>query len=370
MSLLRRARLAVPAALALAVPLALTAHPAQASPAAPGAVYVLSNQVSGNSVLTYDRFADGRLAATGSVSTGGAGTGGGLGSQGAVILDDSGRHLYAVNAGSDSVSSFRVTPDGLDLVGTVASGGSRPTSLTVRGDLLYVLNAGDTGNIAGFNVDDGALTPLAGSSRALSTSASAPAQVQFSPKGDWLVVSERATNRLSLYAVGSDGLPTATSVIASAGTTPFGFAFTRQGTAIVSEAAGGAADASTVSSYDLRGGALQVVSPAVPTTETAACWIAVTGNGRFAYAGNAGSASITGYGVGTDGSLSILDADGKTGTAAAGVIDLDVSVNSRFLYGRLSNGTVGGWAVAADGSLTALVSAAGLPAGAAGIAAS
>jgi 6-phosphogluconolactonase len=318
----------------------------------------------------YDRFADGSLVAAGSVATGGTGTGGGLGSQGAVILDEDGEHLYAVNAGSSSVSSFAVEGGSLELIGTVPSGGTTPISVTVHDDLLYVLNAGGTGNISGFQVSDGALTPLAGSTRPLTGTDVAPAQVQLSPDGSTLVVSEKAANTLAVYAVGSDGLATGPTAVPSAGATPFGFAFNNKGTAVVSEAAGGAPDGSSVSSYDLRAGSLSLVSGAVPTTETAACWIAITGNGKFAYAGNAGSASVTGYRVANDGSLSILTPGGKTGTAAAGVIDLDVSRNSTFLYGRLANGTIGAWSIASNGSLTALAPAGGLPAGAAGIAAS
>ena len=53
-----------------------------------------------------------------------------------------------------------------------------------------------------------------------------------------------------------------------------------------------------------------------------------------------------------------------------GVTDLAVSRNSQFLYARLGNGSVGAWAIDADGHLTNLGPAAGLPAGAAGIAAS
>jgi len=334
-----------------------------------GAVYVLTNQTSGNAVVAYARHADGTLAALGSFSTGGVGTGGGLGSQGAVVLDGSARHLYAVDAGSDTVTSFRVLPDGLVRIGSVSSGGSRPTSVTVHDGLVYVLNAGGSGSISGFRSDDGALTPLAGSTHALSAAAPGPAQVSFTPDGRHLVVAEKATNALDVFPVSAAGLPEDPAVVASSGATPFGFGFDNKQHLIVSEAFGGATDASAVSSYALDGDALDVVSGSVPTTETAACWIATTSNGKFAYAGNAGSASISGYRVGTDGALSLLTPGGRTGTAAAGVTDLATSGDSRFLYARLGNGTVGGYAVAADGTLTSLGATAGLPSGAAGIAA-
>lgn len=317
----------------------------------------------------FDRGADGSLTPAGSYPTGGTGTGAGLGSQGAVAVDDAGRYLYAVNAGSGTVTSFRIGQDGLSRVDTASTGGSMPAGLTVRHGLLYVLNAGGSGSITGFTVDAGHLQPLAGSTRSLSSAATAPAQVSFSPDGGTIVVAERATQRIDLFPVDEAGVAGDATVVPSAGPTPFGFGFDNKDHLIVSEAFGGAPDASAVSSYRLGGSGLETVSASVPTTETAACWIAITGNGRFAYAGNAGTASITGYGVAPDGSLSILDADGKTASAASGVTDLAVSSNSRFLYGRLGDGTVGAWAVGADGSLETLGAVPGLPPGAAGIAA-
>lgn len=366
MSLLRRALVPLVAALPATL---LAGIPTAAAAPDPGSVYVLSNQSDGNAVIVYDRGADGALHLADSFATGGLGTGGGLGSQGAIVVDDAGRHVYAVNAGSDSISSFEVDGDGLELVSTVASGGERPTSLTVEGDTLYVLNAGGDGNIAGFHVDGGALSALPGSARALSGTATAPAQVSFTPDGDHLVVAERATNTLDVFAVDGAGYASGPVTSVSAGVTPFGFDVDNKGHVIVSEAAGGATDASSVSSYELDGSALEVISAAVPTTETAACWIATTNDGRFAFAGNAGSRSISGYRVAPDGELALVTPDGKTASASGGVTDLAVSRDSRFLYARLGNGFVGAYRINADGSLQPLAEAAGLPAGAAGIAA-
>src|SRR3989441_7842489 len=116
------------------------------------AVYTLTNQVAGNAVAVFDRAADGTLTAAGTSATGGTGTGGGLGSQGAVALSDDGRRLFAVNAGSNDVSVFDVGPAGLSLASRTASGGTLPISLTVHGNVLYVLNAGGNGNISGFTI--------------------------------------------------------------------------------------------------------------------------------------------------------------------------------------------------------------------------
>lgn len=372
MSLLRRALVAP---LLAATGLALLAVPAAgAAPAHHGqqadAVYVLGNQPSGNSVLRFERSRDGSLVADGNFATGGTGTGGGLGSQGAVVVDDAERYLYAVNPGSDSITSFRITADGLRRIDTVASHGSMPTSITVHGPLVYVLNAGGDGNISGFLTLAGHLVPISRSTRPLSATGTQPAQVEFTPDGKRLVVAERATQRFDVYDVDWLGRPVGPSVVASAGATPFGFEFDHANHAIVSEAFGGATDASAVSSYDLGRRGFRVVSASVPTTETAACWIAISADGRFAYAGNAGSNSITGYAIGRRGDLTILNADGKTASAAAGVTDLAVSPDGTTLYARIGDGTVGAWTIDHDGSLTSVGTVPGLPAGAAGIATS
>jgi 6-phosphogluconolactonase (cycloisomerase 2 family) len=370
MSLFRRALAltALSAAALAAAPLSTSAHAAPRT-AGRGAVYVLSNQPAGNAVLRFDRQADGTLVQAGSYPTGGTGTGGGLGSQGAVTLDENARYLYAVNPGSNSLASFRVRRDGLELVDVVASGGAMPTSVTVHHNLVYVLNAGDPGSISGFTARHGDFEPLSRSTLPLSASGTQPAQVSFTPDGDRLIVSERATQRFSVYTVDRNGIASGPATVASAGVTPFGFDFDNHHHVVVSEAAGGAADASTVSSYDLRRDAFDVISPAVPTTETAACWIAITPDGRFAYAGNAASMSITGYAVGGHGELTILIPDGKTGTAIASVTDLAISSDGQDLYARLGNGTVGAWSINHDGTLTPVDTFPGLPAGAAGIAA-
>lgn len=335
----------------------------------PGAVYVQTNQASGNEIAVFTRSADGTLTLSDTVPTDGLGTGSGLGSQGSVILSNDGRLLFAVNAGSDEISVFHVDSSGLTLIDKVSSGGIRPTSLTLYKDLLYVLNAGGNGNITGFIVDQaGQLTALAGSTRPLSGNGTAPAQISFSKDGGMLVVTERATNMIVTYAVGNDGLASDPTAHPSSGITPFGFAFTQQGALIVSEAFGGAPLASAVSSYDVSNGGLDVISGSVATGQTAACWIAVSKNGKFAYSTNAGSGSVSAYRVETDGKLSLVDgAAGITGDGTS-PIDATVSNNGQYLYvlnGRTHN--ISAFAIQADGTLTSIGMFEGLPAGSAGI---
>ena len=352
----------------------LTSAPAMAAGGDGGAVYTLTNSPSGNAVAVFDRAADGSLTPAAVVSTGGVGTGAGLGSQGALVLD--GRRLFAVNAGSNTISALRVgRGTKVSLTDVARSRGANPISLTVHGPLLYVLNAGNAtmpANIHGFLALFGQVIPLPGSSRPLSTGAPGPAQIEFTPNGRHLVVTEKETNRIVTYRVGPFGYAGGPNAQPSAGETPFGFAFDRRGHLIVSEAFGGAPDASVLSSYNVASnGTITAIDPNVATTETAACWVVVTKDGRFTYTTNTGSNSISGYAIDAGGGLELLDADGRTAATGAGPIDAALSRGDRFLY-TLNDGDdeIEAFAVNADGSLDVLGAVGGLPTGSVGLAAS
>lgn len=247
-----------------------------------------------------------------------------------------------------------------------------PISVTVHDDLVYVLNAGSTGNISGLRLgQDGTLTPIANSTRGLSTGTAGPAEVSFDPSGAFLVVTEKNTNKIVTWKVGETGLPSGRVINASSGITPFGFTFTSQGILTVTEAFGGAANASATSTYTINpDGTLHVISASAPTTETSACWVVATNNGRFVFVANTGSASVSGYSV-TQGVLSLLDPDGKSGVTGAGPADLAITQNSQNLY-NLSGGahTITSFNVSqSTGALTVAAPPLTVPAGAVGLAA-
>jgi 6-phosphogluconolactonase len=306
-----------------------------------GAVYTLGNQADGNSVLVFNRAVDGSLTSAGAFPTAGRGTGTGLGNQGGVVLDPSHRWLFAVNAGSNDISSFAVRPIGLTLIHAVDSGGLQPISLAVHDNLLYVLNAGGQvgghDNITGFIVTpNGQLVPLPGSTRRLGTDVTDPAQVSFTPDGRTLIVTEKATNHIDAYVVSKSGLTSGPQVQDSPGATPFGFAFGRRAQVFVSEAFGSAPDVSALSSSTVgKLGALQVISPSVSTGQTAACWVVVSNDGRFAFVTNTGSRTISSYSIAFDGALQLLES--IAGTATGAVIDAALSLDGRYLYALSGN---------------------------------
>lgn len=339
----------------------------------PGALYTMSNAADGNAVIVFERAPNGMLAPAGIYPTGGTGTGGGLGNQGAVILNDDQRFLFVVNAGSDEISVFAVHRHGLRFVQTVPSGGDRPVSVTVDEELLYVVNAGSD-TITGFHVGHrGRLTPLVDSTRPLSGTGVGPAQIAFTPDGRHLVITEKTTNRIVTYAVGNDGHPAAEpNLTASPGATPFGFAFDRRRELFISEAAGGAPGASSLSSYLVgRDGSLRIVSPTVGTQQTAACWVVITPNHRFAYVSNTGSGTLSGFRTGPGAVLKRFDDGGVTTNTGANSapIDMAIAPNGSFLYSLNSgNQTISGFRILRNGSLAPLQVTRGLPIGANGLA--
>jgi 6-phosphogluconolactonase (cycloisomerase 2 family) len=335
-------------------------------------IYTETNAASGNEILVFTR-SDGRFVQSAHVATHGTGTGGGLGNQGALALSENGRRLYAINAGSNDISVFAARGGALAFLQRIPSGGTQPVSLAVHGNLLYALNAGDAGNISGFSIaDDGRLQAIAGSTRPLSAAAVGPAQISFNNSGDALVVTEKASNKISVYAVRGSGVAAGPFVRASSGKTPFGFSFDRRDHLIVSEAFGGAAGASALSSYDLDAAQepLELVSGSVRTGQTAACWVVVTGNGRYAYTSNTGSGSISGYRVARNGALSLLTAGGITGNvgAGAGTTDLALARGSGSLLAlNPPIGTMQIFAVRSDGSLVRGETILGVPGSATGL---
>ena len=329
-----------------------------------GAVFTETNAIAGNSVVAFSRAVDGSLTYAGTFSTGGNGIGGTndpLTSQYSLLLDGkSDKLLFVVNAGSNSVSVFRVDGAALSLVGTTSSGGSLPVSLAITGTTLYVLNAGSN-SIAGFDVtEDGALTPNPSASAPLGAGASGGAAIRVSRDGQFLVATEKGSNSIDVFPIGPRGALGTPVRSASSGDTPFGFDFVNGGKLAVSEAG-----SATTSLYSLaRDGSLGVDAPSVSTNgQAATCWLIATTDGRFVYTANAGTGTISGYAVGAQGTLQLLSASGVTGNTGAGStpLDLDLSRGDRFLYVLESGaGRIGAFAVSANGSLTSLAGIGGL----------
>lgn len=364
----------VPAALGLALTAFVPFASASAATSSP-AVFVQNDNPAGNTVFAYDRAADGTLTLAGSYPTGGLGgvlNGSAvdhLASQGALALDPAHGLLFAVNAGSDTVSVFGVDRDRLSLLQTLPSGGSFPVSVAVSGNLAYVLNARDGGSVQALRIDHRHVQQIADSSRALGLDAAAtpefthtPGQVTFTPDGSKLLVTTKANgNQVDVFSVLPSGRLGAATVNPLPGSVPFAGAFDAAGHLLLTEAG-----TNTVASFTVDPSGTLTPLAAVATGQAATCWI--TTIGAHAYASNAGSASLTGVLAAADGTLSIV---GQTATDH-GTVDAAASADQKFLYVQTgAAGIVDEYQVQTDGTL-AQVGAVTVPGavGAEGIAAS
>lgn len=363
---------------ALSASTLLTFIPAASAEAQEGAVYVASNEATGNRILQFSRDEHGVLTAAGSFNTGGLGTGTGLGNQGGVVLTDDGQWLLVVNAGSNDISVFTVVSDSdsLGLTNRKASGGQRPISIATKHGLVYVLNAGGAvgaaDNISGFRLTgQGHLVPIPGSAAPLSAANTGPAEIHFGLNDDELFVTEKNTNRIDAFQLDESGSIRSSQTFSSTGVTPFGFSVSRIADAIlVSNATGGAANASSLTSYRFDDGILGVLAGPAPTNQSAACWVVATRSGHFAYTTNTGSGSVSGYSIAEDGRPTLLNRDGITAVVGKGPIDAGFSFGDKLLF-VLNSGdhTINAFSVGQDGSLSPVGTTSGLPPASNGVAA-
>ena len=340
-----------------------------------GYVYVLDNDLSGsNSITTFARAQNGSLALLGTTSIGGLGSLSAFadGTQGSLILTHDGKRLFAVDAGSDQISVINVKGGQLSLVGAFSSGGTGPVSLTYRNGLLYVLNAANgssqAGNVAGFHVDKhGNLHPISGATQPLSTDHPNPAQVLIDPSGRFLLVTEKQTNLIDVYHIARDGSLSALTSFPSTGNYPFGMAFNPASPKqfIVDDGMGGQNGTGAVTAYRLAHGKVKLINGPVPDFQVAPCWMIITRDGRYAYTSDADSHTISGYRIHANGTISLLNSDGVTGSTPSDTFPLEegLSHSSRYLYvldSRLLNSppgpaTLSGFLVHHDGSLTTVI---------------
>jgi 6-phosphogluconolactonase (cycloisomerase 2 family) len=357
--------------MAVAVAAVLPASAAAAGPDAPGlspAVYVQTNDPSGNAVVSYRRAVDGSLARVGTFST--RGLGGTtvsaptdpLASQASLVLDRHRGLLYAVNAGSDSVSVFSVDGTDLTLRQVIASGGDFPVSITTAHNLLYVLNAGGEGSVVGFTVAGNHLVRAKDSTRSLKLANSSPpffltspAQIGLSPDAAHLIVTTKVNRAVDVFDVAPSGrLADSPTVTSDTGPVPFAFDFDRTGRLVLSDASG------TANTFLLGAdGSLSAAGSGAPNGQAATCWI-VPARGFF-YTTNTGSDTITGYAEDGRGQLRLLSGDGVSARTDGGPIDIAATPGGRFLYElNGTGGTLGIYEVASDGSLTKTGSVTGL----------
>ena len=329
-----------------------------------GAVFVMTNAADKNEIIAYARDASGNLAGGERYETGGRGSGGliaPLGSQGALTLSLDHTILFAVNAGSGTVSVFRVRNSRLFLIDEVTAAGSEPVAVAQRGNLVYVLDAGGQGSVTGYRLQlDGTLRQIENSTAFLTPfgGGSGAGSLSISPNGRFLLVTERVANTVDAFPINADG--TLGTEVTTPSLAPEAFAgeFAPSGFAVVAQSSG------SVTSYSLgANGAYTAISANVPTEGDATCWIIVTPNGKYLFTSNTASANISGFSISATGALTPIGST-VVGAFPAGSFNLDLATSSdgRFLYTiESAAGAIGAFSIGTGGQLTSVGGVEGLP---------
>ena len=346
------------AAAGAAIAVSLTAGVASAASPVVGHVYVNGNTAGHNTIVGFDRHADGSLTAiAGSpFDAGGAGTGTAFGSAGGLQESSDGRYLLATDPASNEISVLRIKPNGaLQLADVEGSNGIAPTSIAIHNSLVYVANGGAGGsNYTGFRLNAGGrLSPISGSTYSLPDIA-APGHVLISPDGRRLVGVRVGPNAgpsfLDGFGIKRDGRLTAApgSPFAAQRIGPFGSTFspTDPDKLFVSNAHDGAGNGS-VSVYDVAadGTLTAIAGSPFADNQTAPCWVAISRDGGALFAVNTASGTVSRYSVAGDGTLGLVGSTTLGGPAPRRAFDAAVSPDGDYLYIVNAVGAVSAFAV-------------------------
>ena len=361
-----------PGLLAVALSLGATASTIYAQETTGGSttsVFVMTNDNVKNEILTYQHSFNGQFVLRARVATGGRGSGGQtdpLQSQGSLTINGNHTLLFAVNSASGTVSSFHLLNGVPVLIDQDPSGGAFPIAVTEHNGIVYVLNAGGSGAVVAFKADgQGRLYEIQNSATFLTSLNSGASSISVSPNGQWLVVIEKATNSIDIFPVHPDG--TLGTVVNNKSVTPGVFAtvFTPNGQLIVSEnQPHNGTDTSSISSYAINAtGSLTAISRSLPTFGNGNCWNAISPNGKWVYVDNAGTFTVAGFSIASNGALTPV-ANTILSTLPDGAANLDITTSGdgKYLLNLLSGtGAIGVYTINPDGTLNQLGDIEGLP---------
>ncbi|KAJ7773865.1 hypothetical protein B0H16DRAFT_113823 [Mycena metata] len=322
--------------------------------AAVGAAYFMTNQPSGNYLVSATVEPDGTLALYEAVYTEGTGGHGvrpdaigpldALFSQGSIGVSAAQRFVANVNAGSNTVTVFAVNttnPAQLNVIGKpISSGGEFPTSLAINkaGNRLCVVNGGRVSGVSCYTFAAGAgLTPLSNTIRSLNLDqttpptgpSNTPSQVIFSPDEKQLIVSVKS-GYLAVWNISPDGSLSTNFQTVTGGILPFSLSYVPGKNAIIASDPG--------VGYDIFNMDTNTAVSLPIAGQTLTCWSVFSGESGNFYMIDVGVSTITEVEVTSSLGSSIvkqytLGHDGPIDTAVATVNNKD------FMYSLAANAT-------------------------------
>ena len=239
------------------------------------------------------------------------------------------------------------------------------------GGYAYTANneQGGAGTISQYTIGpNGALTPMF--TPTVSTGGNDPRYIAADPLGKYVFVSNIVSETVSQFTIGSDGSLTAmsTPTILMGDLTggklyyPSGIAFnpTSQYAYVALQESG------NVNQYTIGAdGKLSALTPSTVSSDTinasnAPVSIAVDPSGKWAYAADGSSNTVSQYSIGADGTLSALTpflvtSGGVRGAGSASDVKIASTSSGEYVYvSNYFDGTVGQFKIGADGTLSAL----------------
>ncbi|KAJ7907905.1 hypothetical protein B0H13DRAFT_1715656 [Mycena leptocephala] len=325
-----------------------------------GAAYFMTNEPTGNYLVSSTIGSDGKLALYEAVHTEGVGAHGlpappgldPLFSQGSVGVSPSKRFVANVNAGSNTVSVFSIdllNPGRLSMIGKpVSSGGEFPTSLAINkaGTRVCVVNAGKVNGVSCYKFDlwEG-LIPLKNTIRSLGLNQTTPAtgppstpsQIIFSQDEKQLIVSVKA-GFLAVWDINADGSLSTNFRTMGGGVLPFSLNHIPGKNALVVADPGVGYDIFNLDSNARTAG----VSVPIPN-QRANCWSVYSKQSGNFYIIDVGASTFTEVHVTSSLNSTIVKASPhyQYNVAPAGPIDSDVATIGKndFIYSLAANAT-------------------------------
>ncbi|MFZ9661300.1 MAG: lactonase family protein [Chitinophagaceae bacterium] len=292
-----------------------------------GCLYVLGNQADDNKVKVILRKGDGTIEYYKDFSTGGKGTGAVIGTSSMMTISKDRKWLLVCNPGSDEISVFRINGSDLVLTSTMPLGFKFPNSVTIHGDIVYVLCRGDEGEIIGMRLSsDGKLSKISGGVISIAPKIF-PVQISFVNEGKQLLVSDRDQNTLKLFQVDENGLARELSTLISNSPKPYGFSVGKSGFVYMTEAKYGAVSVYKVSDQEI----ISVMGP-LYNYQKAICWSALTHHEKYLYATNADNSTLSSYTIDANHVLHLMSPDGFTNVTSKVPIEMVISKDDLYLY--------------------------------------
>lgn len=364
-----------------------------------GGVYTMTNDAENNAVTVFDRYIDGHLEFRENVSSNGNGYAfpplniDPFESQGAIVTSDFGRFVVGLNAGSNEVFVMRVNrqTNELEFADEISSHGELPISVAIHRNLIYVVNAG-TRTISGYKINrEGHLRSIRNSVRTLGPGNESlvaftpdrepyPHEIQFTPKGDKLVVLESGTNSdvIYIFPLDENGVAGERVTTPSDSEYPLAMSFSPNGSLLVTSS-NEDETLNVLTSYKINDdSSLSIITPAIPNHQAGSCWLVT--RGAYAYTINSFNNTFSFYAAGEQGDITLVDpveiqllnGDGPftdegtldeaalaellaAGTAPPFPTDAAINTSGHYLYSLdVGNGTISGFSIAEDGNLAFL----------------